>query len=478
MAESSVSSLQALGVWPVSQYGQTELGGMAMIGSPQGPTGAMRPVPGIHARLEYDERAAGGVWDEMRSEERRNEPGMSVASGELVLCGVRSLTAGYLRLDVSAGVGPMTEGIAGITQRSDACCIAGGGVSKGFDASLEALDTAGAREWATGDIFQLVGDEATGYKATNGSSSGWFRHVCRQDEILVLSSGELADPTAFERALLEGIARRQATALESGGSNAASCHAWTVGGCIVFGSSRACPAAIVEISPPKLTATFADDDELVRGAKANIDTTTAWLDDAWAAAYEALDDANQTVPSYAIVPPSLLKFHVVGQPCPLGEKSALRRTAKVRSRGIYPVHRPYSSAGTSPMLLTRFIHVRAQKPQGGIVRRDVERRFGSWLDQTLAAAANMRARIGQGDDSNATGTRRSILGGVESVCPSSAAQGASGAAEALDSLGLTALAFKRNSSSRMASAHSRAGEFPLSLDPFDALLQHVKVAFC
>jgi len=179
----------------------------------------------------------------------------------------------------------------------------------------------------------------------------------------------------------------------------------------------------------------------VRGAKANIDTTTAWLDDAWAAAYEALDDANQTVPSYAIVPPSLLKFHVVGQPCPLGEKSALRRTAK-----------------------------------GGIVRRDVERRFGSWLDQTLAAAANMRARIGQGDDSNATGTRRSILGGVESVCPSSAAQGASGAAEALDSLGLTALAFKRNSSSRMASAHSRAGEFPLSLDPFDALLQHVKVA--
>ena len=60
-------------LWP--HYGQTELGGPALVGGLAGNLAAMRPLPGVKYELE------GGEDDE---------------EGELVLIGMHSATAGYL----------------------------------------------------------------------------------------------------------------------------------------------------------------------------------------------------------------------------------------------------------------------------------------------------------------------------------------------------------------------------------------------
>ena len=63
------------GICVLSQYGQTELGGMALIGSGMAPYGGLAPVPGVTAALE------------------------PASEGTLVLTGVQSLTPGYWPLD-------------------------------------------------------------------------------------------------------------------------------------------------------------------------------------------------------------------------------------------------------------------------------------------------------------------------------------------------------------------------------------------
>ena len=58
------------------------------------------------------------------------------------------------------------------------------------EASDQVADDQG--EWRTGDVFEVL-------------EGGWLRHVCRADELLLHSSGEMTNPTAVEAAVLIGL---------------------------------------------------------------------------------------------------------------------------------------------------------------------------------------------------------------------------------------------------------------------------------
>ena len=200
---------------------------------------------------------------------------------------------------------------------------------------------------------------------------------------------------------------------------------WRATGCVAFGSSRPCPAAVLEISPPGGGGGGGRGEgrpgggggggrgegtpsrrELLTGRHLR-DTSAAaqgaWQEEAHAAAMRALEAANGAVPSYAAVPPPLLYLFVAGASrCPSGDSAPLARTAK-----------------------------------GGIVRRGVEARFGRWLDAAFADAAAARGGKGRGEGD----------GGGEGG--------------AMDSLGLAALA---------------GGGGGVAGEGYDAVLLHVKVA--
>ena len=130
-------------LWP--HYGQTELGGPALIGGLEGSLSAMRPPPGVRYEL-VDEHGVAA----------------SGCEGELVLLGVACATAGYLPgsggRDLSGGSGAAT------TER-----------------------------FFTGDVFRECADE---------EGEMWLHHVCRQDDLLLHSTGEMTNPLPIEAALL------------------------------------------------------------------------------------------------------------------------------------------------------------------------------------------------------------------------------------------------------------------------------------
>ncbi|KAL1529311.1 hypothetical protein AB1Y20_000265 [Prymnesium parvum] len=127
-------------VWP--HYGQTELGGPALVGGLEGDLAAMRPLPGVRYELEGADGQTG------------------VEEGELVLIGMHSATEGYL----PGSNGRRLQGHAPST----------------------------AARFYTGDVFRVV-------EAEDGGE--WLVHVCRQDDLLVHSTGEMTNPLPIEAAL-------------------------------------------------------------------------------------------------------------------------------------------------------------------------------------------------------------------------------------------------------------------------------------
>jgi len=186
-----------------------------------------------------------------------------LGSGELMLFGARSLTAGYIQLSssgdyntagglpgggntmgghppttgyirLSSGDGNIAGGLRADADRDAVGCpargdtVGGGATDIGGGNGGGTLEAAGSREWATGDVFEMDNtgggpsaladtgvwhrhNAEAGPSALTDNTGGWYRHVCRKDEILILSSGELADPTAFERAFLAALAESAAT---------------------------------------------------------------------------------------------------------------------------------------------------------------------------------------------------------------------------------------------------------------------------
>eukprot|EP00966_Prymnesium_polylepis_P068881 1600133-Prymnesium_polylepis.1 len=124
-------------LWP--HYGQTELGGPALVGGLDGNLAAMRPLPGVRYELE------GGDNDD---------------EGELVLIGMRCATEGYL----PGSNGRRLQGSASST----------------------------AERFYTGDVFRRI-------EAEDGSE--WLVHACRQDDLLVHTTGEMTNPLPIEAAL-------------------------------------------------------------------------------------------------------------------------------------------------------------------------------------------------------------------------------------------------------------------------------------
>ena len=165
-------------LWP--HYGQTELGGPALMGGLHGSLSAMRPL---------------GVEDGV-CVELQGEDGMpSKEQGELVLLGYRSATASYL-----AGSGGRPLAPPGATT---------------------------AERFHTGDIFKYVRGGGLD-QAEGAAGSTWVEHVCRKDDLLLHSTGEMTNPLPIE-AMLNAACIREVAAL-----------------CVV-GQAQPYPFAVVEL---------------------------------------------------------------------------------------------------------------------------------------------------------------------------------------------------------------------------------------
>lgn len=137
------------GVTVACTYGQTELAGPVMFGRPGGDPNALRPLPGVSYELVRGPEDEDGV-------------------GELVLLGNGSATNGYLQL-----------GSDGRKQRS----LTG----EGANSRITTHD-----RFCTGDRFRE--------RAVDGGT--WLFYLCREDDLLVHTSGEMTNPLPTEQAML------------------------------------------------------------------------------------------------------------------------------------------------------------------------------------------------------------------------------------------------------------------------------------
>ena len=165
LSAAAYKRLTALGVPLSPQYGQTEVGGMAMIGRP-GVYALMQPVPGVEVALVSDDGEA---------------PTTEQAVGELELRRCLSATPGYLNV-------PPPETPRTVRHR-------------------------------TGDLFR---------RSEPASGGTWYEHVCRKDDLILHTTGEMTNPLPMEDALigelrLHGAARA-----------------------VVIGQNRPCPVLIIE----------------------------------------------------------------------------------------------------------------------------------------------------------------------------------------------------------------------------------------
>ena len=137
--------LAAHGVLLNCTYGQTELGGPLMFGKPGGDPNLLRPFKGVSCRLVKE---AGGE-DE----------------GELVMLGNMSTTASYVHPEPLAR--PLSPGSGTVTMPA---------------------------EYRTGDRFRIERLEEDG--------GCWLRYLCRKDDLLVHTSGEMTNPLPTEQQVL------------------------------------------------------------------------------------------------------------------------------------------------------------------------------------------------------------------------------------------------------------------------------------
>lgn len=166
----------SMGVVTRSHYGQTELGGCALFtcdGVPNSGCDIFQCLPGVSLEL-LDPEDGGQV----------SEGG---AGGELALYGHRAATKGYHNLP--SGKKPKLQPEGG---------------------------------WATGDLFAHV---------RFGNTRGGVQHKCREDDLLLLSTGEMTDPVIIEQGLLTHEA--------VGKSFARLC---------VLGNQRAAPVLLAELA--------------------------------------------------------------------------------------------------------------------------------------------------------------------------------------------------------------------------------------
>ena len=133
------------GVVVACTYGQTELAGPVMYGKPDGDPNALRPFGGVRFELVRG------------PEDAENE-------GELVLIGNGSATPGYLTLSSE------TREYRSLT---------------GKDAKLT------TERFCTGDRFARV--------TLDGQEGEWLLYRCRQDDLLVHTSGEMTNPLPIEQ---------------------------------------------------------------------------------------------------------------------------------------------------------------------------------------------------------------------------------------------------------------------------------------
>ncbi|KAL1510319.1 hypothetical protein AB1Y20_006639 [Prymnesium parvum] len=288
------AALRAVGVRLCSQYGQTELAGMALLGPPEAAHGCMRPVGSLRCRLVPRDGEEGSAVVE-RGVGRAPCDDAVVETGELVLSGVEALSPCYWRLEEGSGEG-------------EAECGPPGGAARAAGPE---------QEWATSDVFERTAD-------------GWYRHVCRLDELLLHSSGEMTNARAVESALaqsLEGL----------------------IDGCCLLGSGRPCPALILELGANAAALPTEMWDRSAAGLPAAISMDGAAAGDELSRLasriLQAVDLLNAELPSHSRVPEGLVLM-------------------------LHPRH-----------------HERlARTAKGGVARAAAERRFAPWLEEVFARA--------------------------------------------------------------------------------------------
>ena len=194
----------------------------------------MRPIGGIRVRLrpapargssaggggDGGECRAGGDGGDGDGADGGDDRGSSTAvEGELMLSGVGSLTPGYWKLD----------GSCSCTQRSCSAAQPASSSSSPPSSSLSA-DAGGEVEWATGDLVE---------RRVGGS----LRHVCRRDELLLHTSGEMTNPVAAEGVILPLLRDACASSSASAASaSAASASATSASAASASASRRGEPA--------------------------------------------------------------------------------------------------------------------------------------------------------------------------------------------------------------------------------------------
>lgn len=200
LSSASAETLEAQGARVAPHYGQTEFAGLVLIGEPMD---AMPPnVPrGAMRPPPYP--------PSLRCELAHD--------GELVVRGSGSVTAGYLGLPIPEP--PFAE------RRS------------------------------TGDVFRCLVDD---------TGDSWFLHVCRKDDVILHTSGEMTVPLPLEDAAYRVFALHEATAA-------------LVTRCVVIGQGRPSPVLVIEVASDVPSARH---------------VVPAILDD-------ALKSANKSAPAYS-----------------------------------------------------------------------------------------------------------------------------------------------------------------------------------
>jgi len=171
--------LRRHGVTVACTYGQTELAGPVMFGEPGGDANALRPFSGVEYTLVKG------------ADDAENE-------GELVLLSCGSTTAGYLPLHPPS----KESGAAG--PRS----LTGG------------APCATTERFCTNDRFREVQIDG----------APWLTYLCRRDDLLVHTSGEMTNPLITEQAIL---AESQGLVSE--------------GGAVLCGTGMTRPVLVVEL---------------------------------------------------------------------------------------------------------------------------------------------------------------------------------------------------------------------------------------
>ncbi|KAK3255042.1 hypothetical protein CYMTET_35763, partial [Cymbomonas tetramitiformis] len=172
-----------LGVSLANHYGQTELGGMAMmsmLGGPAMECHKLTPVGTVRAFLIDDANS------------------LSDSEGELWLVGHHGTTAGYLNSDKRKALPCISALAVALSGWWDAGSTTSGWAGvMGVSAAAQAARDNGEPVHCTGDVFR---------REARGDGTLAYVHCCRQDDLVVLSVGEMPNPIPIEEALMASAA--------------------------------------------------------------------------------------------------------------------------------------------------------------------------------------------------------------------------------------------------------------------------------